>query len=443
MSSRKTAPQRLEALGAIRRVRLRTLVIIRWLAIAGQAATLFTVHFGLGFNLPLNATLAAVGASAVLNLVLTLYRPAARVGNRAAAILLGWDILQLAVLLHLTGGLANPFALLMLAPIAISATVLSRNATIALCGLGLACATVLALWYRPLPWPEGGLELPTLYVEGLWTAIAIGMAFIAVYVGSVAAESQRMSDALAASQAALAREQQLSAVGALAAAAAHELGTPLGTIAVIAKEIARDLPKDGPMAEDARLLLAETARCRDILARLAARPEADEASPFSIMPFSALVQAAAAPYSRGRIAVDHIVMAGGPDGTEEPRVARKPEILSGIGAFVENAVQFARNRVQIRMNWDESTVEVTVADDGPGFATTILDSLGEPYLSTRNAEGEHMGLGVFIASTLLERTGATIEFSNRPEGGAEVRVQWPRRQIESVPPIPQQREAAQ
>lgn len=428
--------------GTLGRVRLRTLVLIRWLAIAGQLVTLMAVQFGFGFELPLNPALAAIGASAVLNLVLTLYRPAARLGDRGALALLGWDLVQLGVLLHFTGGLTNPFAVMLLAPIAISATVLSRNSTIVLCGLGIACVTTLALWYEPLPWPGGGLTFPWLYVAGLWAASTISMIFLALYIGSVAVEARRMSDALAASQAALAREQRLSALGALAAAAAHELGTPLGTIAVIAREIARDLPKDNPLAEDAALLVAEAGRCRDILARLAARPEADENSPFAVLPVSALVQTAAAPFRRDPVSID-FVAAGGPDGGDEPYVAHKPEIVHGLGAFVENAVQFARGRVEVRTSWDKASVEVSIADDGPGFAPAILDRLGEPYLSSRNAEGEHMGLGIFIAKTLLERTGGSIEAGNQSEGGAVVRITWPRARIAVPPEYVRSAEAAQ
>ncbi len=422
-------------------VRLRTLVIIRWIAVTGQALALFVVNFWFGFELPLNPALAAIGASVVLNLTLTLYRPAARLGDRGAAILLGWDMIQLGVLLYFTGGLTNPFALLMLAPVAISATVLSRASTIALFVLGVVCASVLALYYDPLPWPGGGLEFPGLYVAGLWAALSIGMLFIAVYLGRVTSESRRMSDALAASQAALAREQRLSAVGGLAAAAAHELGTPLGTIAVIAKEIAHDLPKDSPLAEDAAILLAQTARCRDILARLAARPEADEGSPFSRLPVSALIEAAAAPHRREQVEI--AILARGTAHSAEPQVNRKPEILHGIGTLIENAVQFAATRVDIQVVWNEHELEVSVADDGPGFSVAVLDRLGEPYISTRNAEGDHMGLGVFIASTLLERTGATLEFRNRPDGGALARVRWPRSRIEVAASDHQQREAAQ
>lgn len=418
-------------------VRLRTLVIIRWIAVTGQAITLFTVHFGFGFELPLNPAIAVIAASAVLNLVLTLYRPAARLGDGAVAVLLGWDLLQLSMLLYFTGGLTNPFALLLLAPIAISATILSRASTIALVIFGMACVSTLAFRFEPLPWPGGGLELPWLYVAGSWSATMVGMLFIAIYLGRVTGEARRMSDALAATQAALEREQRLSAVGGLAAAAAHELGTPLGTIAVIAREIARDLPKESPLAEDAGILLAETARCRDILARLAARPETDGGAPFSRLSLSALIEAAAAPHRREPVQIAISVRGDG----AEPEVKRQPEIVHSLGTLIENAAQFAKSRVDVTASWDKDFVELAVVDDGPGFSIAVLDRLGEPYISTRNAEGDHMGLGVFIASTLLARTGAKLEFSNRPEGGASVRMRWPRARIASPTRI--SREAAQ
>jgi len=409
----------------IGRVRMRTLILIRWVAIAGQAAALFVVHFAFGFELPLDYALAAIGASALLNLALTLYRPAARVGNRGASVLLAFDMVQLAVLLYLTGGLTNPFALLMLAPITISATILTRGATIGLCALAIACVTFLAFRYEALPWSPSGIEFPRLYVIGIWAALVLGALFIALYAASVSEESRRMSDALAATQMALGREQRVSALGALAAAAAHELGSPLGTIAVVARELANEVPKESDLAADAELLLAETKRCRDILAQLAARPEADGGAPFSELPVSALIEAAAAPYRRDGIALDFSAEAA--SGTApEPRLSQSPELLHGLGNLIQNAVQFARARVALSAGWDDDVIDVTISDDGPGIPRDILDRLGEPYLSSRSTEGEHMGLGVFIATTLLERTGAEIEFSNRAGGGARVRVRWPR-----------------
>src|SRR5271169_4548687 len=278
-------------------INLRTLILIRWVAIAGQASTILIVHYGLGFTLPLVPALAVVASSALLNLVLIVLRQwAARLGERDAALYLGYDILQLAVLLYLTGGLQNPFAILILAPVTVAATILSRRAVIALSVLAVAAISVLALQHLPLAWRTEPLVFPPELVLGIWIALVLATVFIGAYTWSIAQGARRLRDAMAATQLALAREQRVSAVGALAAAAAHELGSPLATIAVVAKELVRELPGDSPHAEDAALLLSQSERCRRILAELAQQPEEDGGSPYTRLPISALVEAAAAPY---------------------------------------------------------------------------------------------------------------------------------------------------
>jgi two-component system sensor histidine kinase RegB len=239
-----------------------------------------------------------------------------------------------------------------------------------------------------------------------------------------------MSDALAATQMALAREQRMSALGALAAAAAHELGSPLATIAVTAKEMARTAPADGPLADDIRLLMEQTNRCRDILAELARDPEADGGSPFAQLPITVLVEASAQPHmtSHAEILFDPRP-AEGWDGPP-PVIARSPEILHGLGNLIQNAAQFAADQVLVATRWDRDRIVVTVSDDGPGFPSHLLDRLGEPYLSTRGEVG-YMGLGIFIASTLLKRTGATLSFFNGEDGGARAQILWQRAAIEA------------
>ncbi len=399
------------------RVRLRTLVIVRWIAIAGQFATVLIVAFGLGMVLPLDALLAAIAASAALNLTLALWPRAARLGERGTAFLLAWDVTQLAVLLHFTGGLAYPFALLILAPVTISATILSRVSTVALCALAILAVSALALFAWPLTWPDGTVALTPLFRAGEWTALVVAAVFLTAYAGSVAAEARRMSSALAAAQAALAREQRLSAVGALAAATAHELGTPLGTIAVVTREIAREMSPDDPLADDVALLIREVARCRDILAELATSPADAASGPLARPPLAATLETAAAPYLRP----DVTLAIGGDD----VAVPARPELAHGLGTLLQNAIQFARSRVDATVTAGPEGVEIVIADDGPGFSMAILDRLGEPYLSGRSEKGSSMGLGVFIAVNLLGRTGATVRFANRPEGGALVRVHWP------------------
>jgi two-component system sensor histidine kinase RegB len=243
-----------------RRVRLRTLTMIRWIAITGQAFTVALVHFSLEVELPLGPLLGAIGLSALINLILSGFAATTRLTERSAGLLLGYDILQLAFLLGLTGGLQNPFSILLIVPVTLSASTLSLRTTVVLCLMVVMASTLLALFPTDLPWYYGTFQLPALYVGALWLALVLGTVLVAGYAWRVADEARRLSDALAATQMALAREQQLSALGGLAAAAAHELGSPLATIAVTARELANSMPHDSPLAEDVALLVSEAAR---------------------------------------------------------------------------------------------------------------------------------------------------------------------------------------
>jgi two-component system sensor histidine kinase RegB len=420
----------------------RTLVMIRWVALMGQLISLLVVHYGLGFPVPLEITLGIIAFCAFYNVVCQSLRQGGPVRNgRVAAFGLAFDIAQLGSLLYWTGGLENPFALMLIAPVTVSATILSGRATVWLSFLALVSASALAVVHRPLPWSGDGLELPDIYVFGLWAAIVIATLFIAGYTYRVSRDARRMSDAFAATRLALSREQQLSALGGLAAAAAHELGTPLSTIAVVARELRKDIPEDSEWREDLDLLLSETARCRDILTEFSRRPDQDTPGPFKTVPFSAAVETASAPHQRDDIVV--IVEQHGPGGAldlepdeetvaaDQPRVVLTPEMNQGIGTLVQNAVQFAAETVEITVYWDDSMASVIIEDDGPGFSPLVLDRLGEPYVSSRSGKDGHMGLGIFIAKTLLERGGATLSFSNRAEGGARVAIRWLRSDLEA------------
>ena len=412
-------------------INLRTLILIRWVAIAGQVSTILIVHYGLGFRLPLVPALGVVASSAFLNLVLIVLRQwAARLGARDAALYLGYDVLQLAVLLYLTGGLQNPFSILILAPVTVAATILSRRAVIALSLLAVAAISVLALRHMPLPWRNEPLVFPPELVLGIWIALVLATVFIGGYTWSIAQGARRLRDAMAATQLALAREQRVSAVGALAAAAAHELGSPLATIAVVAKELARELPGSSPHAEDAALLLSQSERCRRILAELAQQPEEDGGSPYTRLPISALVETAAAPHRHQGIRL--LLATAGAAAEDEPLVRRSPEIMHGLNNLIQNAVQFAAREVSITTFWDAKSVMVEIDDDGPGFPLHFLGRLGEPYLSTRAGVTDHMGLGIFIAQSLLERSGARLAFDNLAEGGAHVAISWNRANLETV-----------
>lgn len=408
------------------RLSLRTLVMVRWIAVSAQVVTLLIVQLLLGFSLPLRIAFAIVALSAVVNIISTIQGSRGlRLGEGDTMMYLLYDVVELSALLYLTGGLQNPFAFLLLAPVAVGAGILSRLRTVILVVVALSMEAMLGVWHMPLPWDADHLALPLLYVFAVWLALSISTAFIAAYTFSVTAEGRQMSSALAETRLALAREQRVSAVGALAAAAAHELGSPLGTIAVIAKELSRDLPPDSPLVEDARLLMSESARCRTILAELSQRKDKAEGPipPFDLVPITALALAAGEPYHTPAVTVDYTSEG---DSATQPLGTAKPEIMHGLGNLIHNAVQFAQEHVEVFVYWDARKVEITVSDDGPGYSPQILSRIGEPYVSSRLGDGAHMGLGIFIAKTLLENTGATLIFSNAEEGGAVARVIWSR-----------------
>jgi two-component system sensor histidine kinase RegB len=419
-------------------VRLGTLNNLRWLAVVGQAVSLIVVRLVLDLDFPVFYAAIVIGASIILNVILAVAYPSSkRLSPQEATAFLAYDIVQLAALLFFTGGIENPFALLFLAPVVVSAATLDVASTLFLGGLAFAAISVLAEVHLPLPWSlDNPLRLPALYQAGIWVSLLLGIGFTSVYAWRIASETTRMSAALSATQLALAREHRLAALGGLAAAAAHELGTPLGTIAVVARELEREMSDDSH-ADDFRLLRAEAERCRAILTRLA-QPEEAVLGRAERLPFGALLDDIAAPH-RG---VDVAIVIDVQDGVV-PKVWRAPEILHGLGNLVENAADFAAREVRLRAKWDERDLTVEVLDDGPGFTAEIAEQIGEPYITSRPrgrnspvreepgyVKQEGMGLGFFIAKTLIEQTGGTLSARNRSKGGAIVTVRWPRGAID-------------
>lgn len=427
------------------RLRLHTAVRLRWFGVIGQLVTVCFVYLALDFPLPFGICLAFIALSAWLNVFLRILYPArTRLSTALGTCLLAYDILQLSALLYLTGGIENPFTFLLVAPVTVSAATLPPRSTIALGLLGAAATVLLAFYRLPLPWFRGAdFDLPTLYNVGLLASVLSGMIFLALYAWRLAKEARQMADALAATEMVLAREQQLHALDGLAAAAAHELGTPLSTIAVVAKELARDATQGSQFAEDLALLQSQALRCREILRKLTRGPT--EPDPLHArMSITQLIEEAAAPY-RGFGAV--LVMTASPEqGSEgaalhEPVGERRPGVLYGLGNLVENAVDFARERVEIAARWSARNVVIEIADDGPGVSPDVMDALGEPYVTTRqerprgqtkDGEPSGLGLGFFIAKTLLERSGASVTLDNRerPGHGAIVKISWPREVFE-------------
>ncbi len=422
-------------------VRAATLSNIRWVAAAGQLTTILIVHFLLDFQLALIPSLAIVLISVWFNIIAATFLPSnARLSERVALAWLIFDAVQLALLLGLSGGLSNPFCILFLATTTISAAALTASSARISVAVCLLLIVLVELIHFPLVRESGEvLALPVIYRIGFGLALLIGIVFIAGYIGRIAEEAFRMSQALAATQLALSREHQLSSLGAMAAAAAHELGTPLATIAVTAREMERDLPEDADKEGDLALIREQTARCRDILAELAGIQRRD-IERFHEAPLLSVLEEAAAPHINTPKSV--IFMVNGEVvhdvAPATPEIDRRPEVIQGLRNLIQNAVDFAYSQVTIHSHISDERIEVRIEDDGAGFPSELLGRLGEPFVTSRSKRNsdetgyEGMGLGIFISKTLLERRGVNISFFNRrargtKSGGATVQLIWSRK----------------
>lgn len=437
-------------------VRLRTLTLLRWLATGGQLAAILVASLVFRLQIPVAGCLLVVALSVAFNLLIEYIFPQnTRLGERQALLLLVFDMAQLSLLLFLTGGLNNPFAILILAPVTISASVLELRSTIIVGVLGILMVSVLVPFNLPLQTPSGqALEAPALLQNGFWLSIVIAILFLGAYSRRVATEIRTMSDAVMAAQIALTREQKLTDLGGVVAAAAHELGTPLATVMLVSTEMIAELHGQPALQDDARLIRDQADRCREILRSMGQAGKDD--LHLRQAPLIAVLREASEPHlSRGK-SVSIALGGAEAEGDRQPLIYRRPEIIHGLRNLVQNAVDFAADRVWVEARWDSAGIIVVVADDGPGFPLNLIGRIGDPFLRVRrpavDTAAEHdsrpgyegMGLGLFIAKTLLERSGAQVSFQNgaRPAqgkdlafpkdwSGAVVTLRWSRAAIES------------
>lgn len=429
-------------------VRLQTLILVRWLAILGQTATIWVVSTYYSLDIEVGLCMAIVGVSVIVNLSASFIFPKNKRLSESETVAFSlFDILQLAALLFVTGGLNNPFAVLMLAPVAVAASAVRLPSLILLGAVAITAVSILANWNIPLKTRMGYvLQIPEIFILGNWIAITVGLIFVGLYQRRVSAEIQNMSDALTATQMALSREQKLTDLGGVVAAAAHELGTPLATIKLTSSELADDLEDNPQLQEDALLIREQADRCRDIL-RSMGRAGKDDLHLRSA-PFDTVIQEAAEPHlNRGKeIVFDE--KEDNPIEIDPPMIQRQPEIIHGMRNLIQNAVDFAQTSVWVELSWSDTHIGVRVVDDGPGYPPQMIGRIGDPFMRFRKTkekqksrpEYEGMGLGLFIAKTLLERSGATLTFANgsssgslrkikgKPKG-AIVDVSWPLERI--------------
>lgn len=431
-------------------IRLRTLILLRWVAIIGQLTAITVAQQIYHVQLELGLCYMVIGVSALGNLVaIILFPQNKRLSEFENFLMVLFDLMQLSFLLYLTGGLNNPFALLLLGPVTIAANVMSTRSTLIIGGAAIVLATFLAKFHLPLRTNLGlVLDIPEILLFGNWAAIVIAIVFIGAYSHRISTEVQSMSEALAATQMALAREQKLTDLGGVVAAAAHELGTPLATIKLTSAELIEELDDRPDLKEDAALIREQADRCRDIL-RGMGRAGKDDLH-LRQAPLSTVIHEAAEPHlDRGKQV--HFAEGPGPDGgVQQPSILRKPEIIHGLRNLIQNAVDFARAQVWVEAEWTPDRITISIMDDGRGYPPQIIGRIGDPFMRRKRAETdlrtrpeyEGMGLGLFIAKTLLERSGAELTFANGsdpyqnltddPERrGAVVVVTWPRHLIDA------------
>ena len=428
-------------------IRLRTMIFIRWVAISGQLAAIIIAYQYFDLALDLSLCFFAVGISVLANITASLFFPESkRLSELENVFMILFDLFQLAFLLYLTGGLNNPFSFLLVAPVVVSAAALKRQSTIIIGSAAILIVTLLSTFFVPLENQAGKLlSIPDIFLFGNWIAIITGVVFLAFYSTRVTSELNTMSDALFATQTALSREQKLTDLGGVVAAAAHELGTPLATIKLTSSELIEELKNFPELLDDALLIRDQADRCGDILNSMGSTGKDDLQMHQALL--AEIIREAAEPHSKRGITIETKISDDHKGGIDEPHLIRRPEIIHGLRNMIQNAVDFATSKVWVESSWTKETITIIIADNGYGYPANLLGRLGDPFLTAKigkqNRQGyEGMGLGLFIAKTLLERTGAKISFMNGHRNqtsnqskvepsGAIVEINWPRNKVES------------
>ena len=428
-------------------IRLRTMIFIRWVAISGQLAAIIIAYQYFDLALDLSLCFFAVGISVLANITASLFFPESkRLSELENVFMILFDLFQLAFLLYLTGGLNNPFSFLLVAPVVVSAAALKRQSTIIIGSAAILIVTLLSTFFVPLENQAGKLlSIPDIFLFGNWIAIITGVVFLAFYSTRVTSELNTMSDALFATQTALSREQKLTDLGGVVAAAAHELGTPLATIKLTSSELIEELKDFPELLDDALLIRDQAERCGNILNSMGSTGKDDLQMHRALL--AEIIREAAEPHSKRGITIETKISDDHKGGIDEPHLIRRPEIIHGLRNMIQNAVDFATSKVWVESSWTKETITIIIADNGYGYPANLLGRLGDPFLTAKigkqNRQGyEGMGLGLFIAKTLLERTGAKISFMNGHRNqtsnqskvepsGAIVEINWPRNKVES------------
>ena len=402
----------------------KTLVFLRWIAIIGQFSAITLVYFYLKLDfLQLYAYL-ILFVGILTNLYLQFKIKSILIKDFYASIFLIYDLIQLAALLYLTGGISNPFSILLIMPAIVSSTFLSMGTTIILGVITVALLFILSYFHYPLPGiHEHSQTFPKLYLTGYILAIIIGLVFLSYFGIRFSGESKRRTDAINKVQQVLAKEYELESLGGQAAAAAHSLGTPLATINVVASELKKELGNNKEFEKDIDLLITQTKRCGDILKKISKKQITDDDF-FKKTKLEDLLEEIIESFKETSSKNIYLSLEGD---NNKILISRSPEIIYGLRNFIGNAVKFSKSEIEIVLISNKMKTEISINDDGPGFPEDIIEILGEPYIKSKSFEinqNAGTGLGTFLGKTLLERAGAKLFFSNNKNNGATVSISF-------------------
>ncbi len=410
-----------------------TLTILRYIAIIGQLIAINIVFFYLKLEFPIKATLSVVFVGLLTNLFLQFKVKANQLKDTYASLFLLYDLFQLAALLYLTGGIFNPFSILLIIPAIVSSTFLSMGTTIILGFITSVILFILTHYYLPLPGLlSENFDVPSFYKFGILISILIGMIFLSYFGIRFAGETKKRSEALNKLQEVIAKEYELESLGGQAAAAAHSLGTPLATIAVVAKELKKELGDNKDISKDIELLISQTKRCSEILKKIS-KKQIKEDIFISSIKLEDLIEEIIVSFKETSSKKIELVS---DEDNNKINIERTPEIIYGLRNFIGNAVKFSKSKVKINLKSDLRKIEIKINDDGPGIPDDIIKKIGEPYIKSKSVElnsNSGLGLGTFLGKTLLERQGANLSFRrNNDLGGALVIISWdPKKLISS------------
>ena len=401
----------------------KTLVILRWIAIFGQLVAINLVYNYLNLKFPIIESHIIIFAGLVTNLYLQFRIKTSQLKDIYSSLFLIYDLVQLSILLYLTGGISNPFSLLLIVPAIVSSTFLSMGTTIILGTITIILLSFLTKFYLPLPGlNEYGFSFPFFYLIGMLISVIVGLVFLSYFWIRFAGETKKRSEALNRLQQVIAKEYELESLGGQAAAAAHSLGTPLATITVVTKELRKEISEESKHSKDLDLLISETKRCRDILKKISQKQIVEDKFMSAVKLEDLLVEILKSFMETS----GKEIKINSKNDKNKIDIKRSPEIIYGLRNFIGNAVKFSNKKVLVELESDENNISVRISDDGPGFPDDIINVLGEPYIKSKYANNKSgLGLGTFLGKTLLERQGAILSFLNDEMlNGASVNIVW-------------------